>query len=296
MFKLPYSIIPTKILKKHSDLFLGMAGGLGPFIPGLKVNLKQSKLGFTVKEYLGMCIFSNIVFYAFFGFFTILTLAAWRVDNFILLGLFVPLLFTFFVFLQQIYYPRIYVNKRIRGIERNLLPALQNILIQLNSGVPLFESLVNISRGDYGEVSKEFAKSVREINAGRPQLETLEEIAAVNPSTFFRRAIWQLINGMKSGANMSSVIDEISKLLSEEQILQIQKYGSQLNPLAMFYMLAVVIAPSLGMTFMIVISSFIALPEVATKLMFWGVYGMVVFFQIMFMGIIKSKRPNLLGS
>jgi len=205
------------------------------------------------------------------------------------------LIVSFFVFLQQLTYPKIYSGKRVKNIERNLLGALQDIMIQLNSGVPLFDIMVNISRGGYGGVSDEFSKAVKDINAGKPQVETLEEMAAVNPSLFFRRAIWQLVNGMKSGANMSNVVSEIINLMSEEQILQIQRYGSQLNPLAMFYMLAVVIIPSLGTTFMIMMSSFISLSEFATKLMFWGLYGMVIFFQILFIGVIKSKRPNLLG-
>ncbi|MEA2036371.1 MAG: type II secretion system F family protein [Nanoarchaeota archaeon] len=197
--------------------------------------------------------------------------------------------------MQQIAYPKISTNRKVREIEKNLLAALQNILVQLNSGVPLFDILVNISKGGYGGVSKEFSKVVKAINAGKPQIETLENMAAINPSLFFRRAIWQLVNGMKSGANMSNVINEIINLLSEEQILQIQRYGSRLNPLAMFYMLMVVIVPSLGMTSLIILASFISLSEFATKFMFWGLYGFVIFFQIMFMGIIKSKRPNLLG-
>ena len=100
---------------------------------------------------------------------------------------------------------------------------------------------------------------------------------------------------MKSGADMSNVINEIIDLLSQEQILQIQRYGSQLNPLAMFYMLMVVIAPSLGTTFLIILSSFISLPGATAKMIFWGLYITIIFFQLMFMGVIKSRRPNLLG-
>ncbi|MBW2983801.1 type II secretion system F family protein [Candidatus Woesearchaeota archaeon] len=175
------------------------------------------------------------------------------------------------------------------------MAALQNILVQLNSGVPLFDILVNISKGDYGEISKEFSRAVKEINAGSSQVHTLEEMAATNPSLFFRRAVWQLVNGMKSGADMSRVINETINLLSEEQVLQIQRYGSQLNPLAMFYMLLVVIMPSLGTTFLIILSSFVSMPGKITKMIFWGLYAVIIFFQLMFMGVIKSKRPNLLG-
>ncbi|MBW2981013.1 type II secretion system F family protein [Candidatus Woesearchaeota archaeon] len=234
------------------------------------------------------------MFFIFFGFFLVFILVLAGVEKFLSFSLTTSFLVTILVFLQQIAYPRMYVNRRIKGIERNLMGALQNILIQLNSGVPLFDILVNISKGDYGEISKEFTTVVKEINAGRHQIETLEELAATNPSLFFRRAIWQLVNGMKSGADMSNVINEIIDLLSQEQILQIQRYGSQLNPLAMFYMLMVVIAPSLGTTFLIILSSFISMPGAVAKMIFWGLYAIIIFFQLMFMGVIKSRRPNLL--
>ncbi len=262
MFKIPYSLLPIKVLKKGSSIFLGIGRSLEKNFPFLKLHLKQAEVDFSVKEYLSMCFLSGIIF---------------------------------FVFLQQLTYPKIYSNKRIKDIEKNLLAALQNMLIQLNSGVPIFDILVNLSKGNYGEISREFQNVVKKINAGKPQIETLEEMATLNPSLFFRRAIWHLVNGMKAGADMSDVIKEMVNLLAEEQILQIQRYGSQLNPLAMFYMLIVVIAPSLGMTFLIIISSFISLSETATKLVFYGLFGIVIFFQIMFMGMIKAKRPNLLG-
>lgn len=295
MFKLPYSLLPIKTLRRISYIFWGIGEFLSGLFPFLKMHLRQAKIDFSVKEYLSMCFLSSMIFFIFFGFIFISVLVFAGIEKFLLFGLITSIIVTIFVFLQQVAYPRLCANRRIKGVERNLLAALQNILIQLNSGVPLFSILVNISKGDYGEVSQEFSRAVREINTGKPQIETLEEMAAINPSLFFRRAIWQLVNGMKSGADMSNVVNEIINSLSEEQILQIQRYGSQLNPLAMFYMLMVVIVPSLGMTFLIILSSFISLSEFATKLVFWGMMGIVIFFQIMFMGIIKSKRPNLLG-
>ena len=220
---------------------------------------------------------------------------ALHTKNSLLVSLVISLIFSFFAFFQQIIYPKIISGRKIRAIDKNLLAALQDILVQLNSGVSLFQILVNISKSDYGAVSEEFSKAVREINTGRHQLEVLEELATNNPSVYFRRAIWQIVNGMKSGANMSDVIKDVISALSEEQIIQIQKYGSQLNPLAMFYMLVAVILPALGVTFLIIISSFISLSAASTKIVFWGLYIFVLFFQIIFMGIIRTKRPNLLG-
>jgi hypothetical protein len=116
-----------------------------------------------------------------------------------------------------------------------------------------------------------------------------------NPSILFRRSVWQIVNGMKSGADISGLIKDAINTISDEQLTQIQKYGGQLSPLALFYMLIAVIAPSLGTTFVIVISSFISLGEGTVKAVFYGILIFTIFMQIMFMGIIKSRRPSLVS-
>jgi len=79
--------------------------------------------------------------------------------------------------------------------------------------------------------------------------------------------------------------------LSQEQRVRIRKYGSQLSPYALMYLMLTVILPTLGISFLIILSSFsgIQVPE-AFFLMVWGV---VVLFQIMFIGMIKSSRPSV---
>ena len=294
-FHLPYSLMPFSHTQKLGNYVVGFSKSLQGLFPFLKLHLKQAQLDIDVKSYISACLVSSIITSFFFGMLTLGMVFMAGVPRSWAFAMLVWLLSGLFVLFQQIAYPKIFSQRRIKDIERNLIPALQNMLVQLNAGVPLFDAIVNIADGEYGEVSKEFSRTVKNIHAGSPQVEVLEEMAAVNPSLFFRRAIWQLVNGMKSGAQISNVISEIITFLSEEQILQIQRYGSQLNPLAMFYMLVVVIVPSLGMTFLIILSSFIALEEKTTKLVFWALLGIVVFFQLMFMGIIKAKRPNLLS-
>ena len=207
----------------------------------------------------------------------------------------VALVITIFIFMQQMAYPRLVTSRRIRLIEMNLLPALQDMHVELNSGVPLFNILVNVSKGSYGEVSEELGKAVKEINAGKSQIEALEDLAVRNPSVLFRRAIWQIVNGMKGGADIADLIKDVINNISDEQLTQIQKYGGQLSPLALFYMLIAVIAPSLGTTFVIVLSSFIALGEGTVKVVFYSILIMTIFFQLLFMGMIKSRRPSLIS-
>ncbi len=294
MLKIPFSFLPQKVLETLSRSFLGIASHLSKSFPSLKAELIRADFKVDEKEYIAMSILSTLFFFILFSLFLSFALSFFNVKNYFVVGPAVTLFFTFFIFVQQMIYPKLIAKRRVGNVERNLLPALQSILVQINSGVPLFDILINVSKADYGQISAEFARAVKEINAGKPQLDALDELAVRNPSIFFRRAIWQIVNGMKSGADIADVVKDSISSLSEEQLVQIQAYGGQLNPLAMFYMLIAVIVPALSVTFIIVISSFVAASESAVKIIFWGLYGAVVFFQIIFLGLIKSRRPNLL--
>ena len=290
MTKVPFSILPDKVLERFSVFFMGIAEKIGNNFKTIEKSIKEAELKIDLEDYIAKCL-ANLVA-AFLALSIPLTLLFLNSQN-KLLGLYIALVVCFFILVNQVNFPRLKANKRIKSIDRNLLPTLRTILIQINSGVPLFDVFVNIAKNDYGEISKVFDKMVKKINSGKPQIEALEEIAENNSSIYFRKSIWQLINGMKAGSNLSNVIKNIIDSLSKEQIIQIENYGSQLNPLAMFYMLVVIIVPSLGVTFITVMSSFLG-TGVDTKYVLIGLFIFVFIFQIIFLGMIKTKRPSLL--
>jgi len=294
MIHLPFSFLPWKILKKHSNIFLGLASSVETGFASLEMRLVQTGIPVAAKQYLAMCMLATFSFFIFILFIFELFFWGFGSSHPILYGFLMALVISMLVYLQQVNYPRLLVKKKIKNIEQNLLPALQDFLVQLNAGIPIFNILVTISEGNYGKLSEEFDRVVKKISSGTPQIEALEKMISDNPSILFKRVVWQIINGMKAGSDMVGVIKEILNSLVEEQIIQIQRYGSKLNPLAMFYMMIVVIIPSLGTTFIIVISSFMSLPENITKMIFYFVFGFVILFQIAFLGMIKSWRPNLL--
>jgi len=197
--------------------------------------------------------------------------------------------------MQQMFYPKLIASRRIRDIDRNLLPALRTLLIHINSGVPLFDTMVAISHQNYGGVSNEFKNIVKKVSSGLAAVDAIEDSATNSPSLYYRRALWQISNGMKAGSNISSVLEETLNNLSKEQIIQIEQYGSQLSPLAMFYMIIAVIMPALAMTMLIILSSFVYQEASTIKMVFFGIYVFILFFQIMFLGMIKTRRPNLIG-
>lgn len=291
-FRIPFASRNIEKLKKRSEIFskkikYKRKSKLGDY-------LGVAEVGLSREEYLGICFRSFLNIFFFLMLFASIVFGFIGLEYFYLYSFGFSFLFSGFVFFSQVNYPRVYVLKRQKDIERNLIPALEDIMIQLTSGIPIFSIMVNISDSGYGELSIEFQKAVKRINAGESEIDVLEDLGKKNPSAFFKRTLWQMSNGMRAGSDMSIVIQDSIDALNEEQMIQIQEYGNKLNPLIMFYMLISVIAPALSVTFLTTLSSMISLPKETTMMMFFALFIFVVLMQIMFLGIIKSKRPGLL--
>lgn len=291
-FHIPFTISSLEKLKRQSSFFLPLAKRKKS--SKFQAYLENSDIKITEKEYLAITFRSFILFFIILYIIATTSLLFTNVSFPYLFSLALALIFSLFIFFSQYVYPKIYNSRREKDIEQNLIPALQDMLVQLNSGIPLFNILVNISSSEYGSLSEEFKKAVRKINAGIPQIEVLGELSEKNPSRFFKRTLWQLSNGMRAGSDISIVIEESIKTLNEEQLLQIQNYGNKLNPLVMFYMVISVILPALSIAFLTIISSLLNLSAFVTQMLFTALLIFAILLQIMFLGMVKSIRPSLL--
>jgi flagellar protein FlaJ len=292
-FKIPFTIFPLEKQVKTSK-------GFARFIKHkrnskLQEYLDSSNIDVTREQYLGVVLKCLVKTSIILFLLTTTILLVIRINRFYIFSIMLTIMFSGFVFFSQMMYPRIFARKREREIEKNLLPALEDMLVQLNSGIPLFTMMVNISSSDYGELSDEFKKAVKRINAGIPAAEVIDDLGRKNSSVFFKRTLWQISNGLRAGSDMTIVIRDSIKSLNEEQVIQIQNYGNKLNPLIMFYMLSSVIIPALSITFLTVLSSMIGnMGENTIMGLFAILFVFVVLMQVMFLGAIKSSRPNLL--
>ncbi|NIO44687.1 MAG: hypothetical protein GTN36_04000 [Candidatus Aenigmarchaeota archaeon] len=285
---IPFVPFPLKKASKEAVAHFSKFGDIiCRSFPSLKLNLYQAKIGLRPREYASLIVLTTIFY------FIILTpLVFWigfiagKVDFFLPFA--VGGVFSLFVFFYLIQYPRLVASRRMKVLESDLLNSLQHMLIEIKSGVPLFNSMISISTG-YGEISEEFKKVVKEINAGKSEIKALEEASRRNPSLYFRRTLWQLTNSIKAGSDIGNALEAIVHNLTQEQIIAIRKYGQELSPYTLIYMLIAIIMPTLGITFLIILSSFAGLqiPKLIFPLI---VLGLAVF-QYFFMGMIKTKRP-----
>ena len=292
MKRVPLVPFPLEKIKKITKILYGFGETASKFFPSLGLDLQQSNMEIEPREWCAIAMFSALFYFSMlFGLMITITSAAKiPITQSFGVSFLVAAAISGASLLYITMYPKLLAKKKIRSIDSNLPHALHHFLIQIRSGVPLFNCLVSISHGDYGNLSREFRRAVEEINTGKSEIAALEVMARENPSLYFRRVLWQVVNALKSGADIGSVIKEIVDNLAVDQTMAIKKYGAQLNPIAMLYMVFCVIMPTLGITFLLALGSFIGL-RVNMEILLMGVLGFLVFFQFMLIGMIKSKRP-----
>lgn len=184
--------------------------------------------------------------------------------------------------------PKVYLKRRQRDIDREVLFAGRYLLIKLQSGIPLFNALIDASHS-YGVASKYFKEIVDEVNVGTPIETALENAVKYTPSKKFRSILWQILNALKTGIDITTSLNSILDQITKEQILEIKVYGKKLGSLAMFYMLLAIVVPSLGITMLVVVSNFMPINiGMGTLTMLLFVFTVI---QYMFLSLIRSIRP-----
>lgn len=275
-------------------IFLSLAGHFKSRSPSLKLKLKQAESGLSIREakalaletaFLESAVYAMLLFILLhlIGFGIVASIA---ISMALSLGLFVMLYFNGIA-----YYGRA-VSRRSHDVDKNLLYALQTMQIHVSAGMPVFASIKEISKGKYGAVSAEFRRAVRAVESGSSLEKELEEMALRNPSQNFRYAVWQITNSIKTGADLNRNLEAIVNSVSREELVEIRKYGSKLNPLVLMFMMVAVIIPAMGVTVLAIVSSMpgaSAIPETT----FWMMLAAVAIVQVFFIRTIKTKRPNI---
>jgi len=280
--------------------FYPLGSVVAKFFPGLENELAGAKSKIDAREYASGALLAFALYLIAIG--GILAIFVYR-NNLAsslqarLAVVFIAGAISLAIFTYIMAFPRWLMSKNKAELEKNLLFAARHLMVQTSAGVPLFESIVSVSYDfeqedmGYGAIGEEFRKIVKEVRSGKELSLALEESALKNPSTYYRRIVWQLANANKSGANMGFVLKQVVEFLSDEQRILVKEYGSQLNPLALFYMLVCIVAPTMGLIFIAIASTIANLP--VSEALFGAILVLLVVAQIMFIGLIKSRRPTV---
>lgn len=187
-------------------------------------------------------------------------------------------------------YPRFVARQVSGGVDQGLMFALRSLQIQVSSGVSLYDAMTNVAKSNYGYISTEFETVVQDINAGVSESAALERLALRTQSPFLRKTIWQLITNIRAGSPLSTALTAIMVTLTEFQSRAIKSYAAELNMWILLYLLIAAALPTIGITFMVILSS-IGGSDISEGTIFSTV-ALAFFIQIILIGLIGTRAPK----
>ena len=288
-----FSIERANNVNRH---FVWIGEKLNAIFSNLKYTLLQADLDISPEKYLTASFFSALI-YGLLFFILIYGLQFAR-DQAItaegsIISFVVGIMFFGVFFMLHIIYPGIMAKQHATGIDQNLLFALKSMMIQVSSGISLFDSMVNISREDYGIVSKEFANLTKEISAGEGEAKALEKMALSTKSDYLRKTTWQLLTSLRSGASLEGSLKSIVETLTNRQERAIKNYAAELNLWILVYLLLAAAVPTLGVTFLVILSA-LGGASVGPELIILIVLGAFAM-QIILIGFVKNRMPRVIA-
>jgi len=285
-------ILPSGLCRKMAGRMLGIGDKLAKIFRNMDNDLKEAGYDIEPAEYLSMAFINSAAFFVIFQllFFSLFFYVQEKALIYSLTFSSLPsICVAFLLFFVTGKYPYIIAGKKGERIDKNLIFALKDLLLQVSSGVGLYNSMISISKSSYGEVSEEFDKAVKKINLGMPVDKALEIIATESRSEYLRRTMWQILNTVRAGASIEGALRSIISSLLTDQRAKIRDYAHELNLWSLIYMLFAVAIPSIGITMLIILSSFAGMNITTSTLISFIVLSFVV--QFVLIGFVKSRRP-----
>jgi flagellar protein FlaJ len=251
-------LYPLSSARKIPPKYLFIGQKLSKIVFTLKYDLDNSEINIDPARYSLASLISAFIYFFLFTFvggafafvlFDDLT------PDLIVLAFGAGILGFFVMFFFHLFYPRKRAKEIAKEVEEELLFALRTLLIQVSSGISLFEAMRLVSRSNYGQVSEEFHGVIRDVNSGMSESKALEKLAFKTKSDIFKKIIWQMLTTMKSGGSVVSSLRASVEELVLKQMDIIKGYAAELNMWTLIYLIVAAALPSLGVTFLVIASA-----------------------------------------
>ena len=268
------------------ELLRRLARRLLPLYPNLADQIKTAHLKITPVKYIYKTLKFSIPFSL--GLTVLFFFVVDKAELPLILIPFAYIIILFLVFNFGLLKIRATIIKRQKEIDREVLFTGQFLLVKLYAGKPLINALTDTTKC-YGIASKYMKEIVDDIETGVTIEDALHRAITYSPSEKLRKILFHISNALRLGIDvtkpLSSVLDEISR----QQELEIKTYGKKLNTLVIFYMLLAVVVPSIGMTVLIVLSSFINLALTGTHFIIVAFFLVII--ELLFISLFNTIRP-----
>lgn len=288
-------LFPIDTAKKMGGPVLSVGEFLSKLIFSMKYDLEKAEIDASAETYCTAAFLSAIIYSIMFLFvglaFGVIII---RAINPATIAIMITVSIIGFIssLVFHLFFPKLASMQLAGLVEQDLLFALRTMLLQLSSGMSLFDSVRSISRSNYGQVSLEFEMVIRDINTGMSESMALEKLAFRTRSEVLKKTIWQMVTTMKSGGSVVSAINSQVESLVDQQKESIKRYSAELNLWTLVYLIMAAAMPSLGVTFLVIASS-IGGSGIGTDAVM--LIALLAFFiQIVLIILIRTKVPRVI--
>lgn len=292
--RVPFIYFPEEKAKKAANKLNFITSLIETIYPSIEDSLRTADLGIKKNEYISLVFlnaFSWLIISGVFLFSLIVALEARTIEAAAYFSIGLGFFLFFIMLLVTLRYPAIASGKDAEKIEGNLIFALKDLLLKVSAGTQLYDAFVSIANSDYGEVSKQFERVAKQVQSGRPIDKALENMALKTSSEYMKRTVWQLVNVLKSGSNIKTALKIVISEQMQNHKEKIRGYAQELNLWSLIYMLFAVAIPTIGLTMMLILTTFSGFGMTEVTFIVFAILCLLV--QYVIIGLIQSRRPSI---
>ncbi len=239
----------SKFRQLSIKIFGSLAKRCGKRFSGLKKPLSESGINTMFKTYLSiMFLLTAVTFITAFVVMIILSAIFGLNPLLAISGILIISSFSASLVFSVIYlFPTYRSNKRRKDIETNLPFVINHLSAIISSGVSPYTTFKILSRfKEYGEVSKEAAKIVRNVDVfGLDETTAIREVINKTPSPEFRNLLEGILTNIQTGGSLKKYLNQKAETALFNYRLTREKYNQVLSTYADFYTALLIAAPLL---------------------------------------------------
>lgn len=254
--------------------------------PMLEPSLKSARMSYTPGNYLKRCLISALALSVGIGLILGTLSVAFE------LGLWFATIFFFVFFVFFFYYffniPQFYVLKAEKVIESEIVSAIRFLVMEIKSERSLYSAMENTSK-NFSLTGIYFDEIINGVKLGKTLERAINEAVEVCPSPHLRQVYWQLLNSIQTGADITDSLENLLEDIVEKQKIRVEEYGRELNALALFYMMISIIIPTIGLTIVTAVLTFIGV--VISLPLLISIWLAISIVQYLFLIMSSYRRP-----
>ena len=184
--------------------------------------------------------------------------------------------------------PEVTIIRSRKNIDAEITSAIRFLILDIKANAPFFEAFQNMSN-NFDEIGKYLRDVIVRVQLGSSFEQSLNEAVELVPSESFRILLWQVINHLQTGTDITHSLEVLVNEIVENQKIEFKKYGKKLNVLSLFYMIVAIIMPTIGFAIVSAALLFIGVEmNIGIILGFWVLFTVM---QLMFLAVSGGNRP-----